>query len=76
MVDVTVSIDEDVLEVLKELADYRKQTLEEYLRGMLLEDIERIKKRMNDPIIGAFSSREGDISERDEEILREEWNPD
>lgn len=76
MADVTVTIDDDVLEVLKELAEYRNQTLEEYLRGMLLDDIERIKERMNDPIVGAFSSKTGDISERAEEILREEWNPD
>jgi hypothetical protein len=76
MADVTVSIDEDVLEVLKELAAHRGQTLEDYLRGMLLEDIARIKQRMNDPIIGSFRSGAGDISERDEEIIYQEWEPD
>jgi len=41
-----------------------------------LKDIDGIKRRKNDPIIGIIDSGQTDISERDEEILRAEWRPD
>jgi hypothetical protein len=76
MVEFTVSIDDNVLEVLEILAHLKGVTVEEYLRGMLLEDIARIQRRLNDPMVGAISSGRSDVSERDEEILYNEWEPD
>jgi hypothetical protein len=40
MADFTISVDDDALEVLKTIAIYRKITVEEVLRGMVLDDIE------------------------------------
>jgi len=76
MADFTISVDEEVLEVLMTVAKYRKVKVEDLLREIVLEDIEGIKRRMNDPIIGIIDSGQTDISERDEEILRSEWRPD
>jgi hypothetical protein len=76
MVSVTVQIDEDVHEVLQEIADMKEISIEEVLRTMLVEDLARIKRRMNDPIIGMFSSGRSDVSEHDEDIMYENWKPD
>jgi hypothetical protein len=76
MIEVTVAVDEAVMEVLQTLADIKGISVADVLSGMVLEDIERIKNRLNDPMIGLFHSGRGDLSERDEEILRENWHPD
>ena len=76
MADFTVTIDEDIIDVLEAMAKLRGVTVEKVLSDMLVENLERIKARMNDPIIGMFESGEGDISERVEDILRDEWHPD
>ncbi len=79
MADFVISIDDKMLPVLKQIADSKGLTLEDYLRGMLLEDIERIRERMNDPIIGLladYNTGEDNVSERADDILHEEWQPD
>lgn len=76
MADFTISIDDEVLDALRSIADYKHISLDEYLKSLLLDDIELIRKRMNDPIIGSFESGERDISERVEDILYNEWEPD
>lgn len=76
MVDFKVSVDEDMLDVLKAMAKIQGTTVEEVLHNMLAQSIDELKERMNDPMIGLLSSGEGDISERDEEILYSGWQPD
>jgi hypothetical protein len=82
MLDVTVSVDEEVYEVLKVLAELEKRTVEEVLRGMLLETLDEIKARMNDPLIGALDpylpddGSQTDIASRADDIIRDEWEPD
>lgn len=78
MADFMISVDEDVAEILKIIAEHQKVAIEDFLREMLLEDIERIKQRMHDPIIGAlggFGTAEDDVAERADDILHEEWQP-
>jgi hypothetical protein len=76
MADFTVTVDEDIIDVLKAMAKLKGITVEQVLSDMLTQTLEQIKARMNDPIIGMFESGEGDISERVEDILRNEWRPD
>ncbi len=76
MVSVTLTIEDEVLEVLQTLAEMKNTTVEEVLRDMVIEDLQRIKERMKDPIIGCLDSGTGDIARRDEDILRDEWQPD
>jgi len=76
MVTVTVTVESDVMEVLQTLAEMKHTTVEEILRGMVIEDLQRIQERMKDPIIGFLDSGTGDIARRDEDILRDEWQPD
>jgi len=73
---VTLTIDGEALEVLQTLAEMNNTTVEEVLRSMVIEDVQRIKERMDDPIIGFLDSGTGDIARRDEDILRDEWQPD
>jgi hypothetical protein len=76
VVELSISIDDEVLEVLETLARLKGVTIEEYLCGRLLDDIARIRRRLHDPIIGAISSGRSDVSEHDEDILFSEWEPD
>jgi hypothetical protein len=76
MADFTLSIDEDILDVLEAMAKLRNITVAEVLRDMLAQTLDQVKMRMNDPIIGMFDSGQSDISERAEDILRDEWQPD
>ena len=76
MVNLTISVDEDLHGVLKAMAKLRDITVEEVLRDMLVQTIDELRARMDDPLIGLVSSGEGNISERDENILRSGWRPD
>jgi hypothetical protein len=81
MVSVTVQIDEDFHAVLQEIANMKGISIEEALQTMLVEDLQRIKRRMNDPIIGAldpFVKGKGvtDVSSHADDIIASEWEPD
>jgi hypothetical protein len=79
MVTVSVSIDEDVLEVLKTLAEMQGISVEEVLQERVMADISRIKARMNDPLIGAlsdFSQGDNDVASIADDIIRDERKPD
>jgi hypothetical protein len=73
MVSITVSIEEEVLEVLRTLADHRGVPPEDILREMLVGQLSDLKARMADPVIGVLHSGRSDLSERYEEFLLEEW---
>lgn len=75
-ITIDVEIEEEVMEVLQAMAVMQKITVEEVLRGMVAENLQRIKERMNDPIIGMINSGRSDISEHDEDILQAGWRPD
>jgi len=79
MADFTISVDEDVLETLKIIADYRKVSVEDVLREMVLDDIEGIKRRQHSPLIGIldkYGDVEDDVASRADDILQKEWQPD
>jgi hypothetical protein len=76
MFSVTVEVDKDVYDVLKTIAEIKGVSVGDVLRDMVTEDLERIKRRMNDPIIGMFSSGRSDVSENDEDIMYGNWKPD
>lgn len=69
MVRVTVEVDEEVYEVLETLAEMQGGTVSDVLHNMVVEDLDRIKARLNDPIIGMFDSGRTDVSERDADIM-------
>jgi hypothetical protein len=81
MVSVTVQIEEDVHDVLQEIAEMKGISIEDVLRTMLIEDLDRIKRRMHDPIIGAlgaFVQGKGitDVASHADDIIASEWGPD
>jgi hypothetical protein len=76
MATINVTIDDDLLEVIEDLAKAREITVEEVLKDVIAGQLGRMRARMKDPMIGLFDSAEPDLSERDEEILRAEWKPD
>ena len=79
MVSVTLTIEGEVLEVLQTLAEMSNTTIEEVLRDMVIEDLQRIRERINDPLVGAlgeFGDAEGDAASRADDIIRDEWQPD
>jgi hypothetical protein len=78
MVSVTVSIDEDVLGVLKAMAKLQDVTVEEVLRGMVAQSIEELRERMNDPLIGALDEFDGagdNVASCADDIIRSGWQP-
>jgi hypothetical protein len=79
VVRVTLTIEDEVLEVLQTLAEMGNTTIEEVLRDMVIEDLQRIKERINDPLVGAlgeFGGAESDVASRVDDIIRDEWQPD
>ena len=42
MVSVTLNVDDELVEVLRELALMQNTTIEDVLRGMVVEDLQRI----------------------------------
>lgn len=79
MAEYTVNIDDDVREVLEILARLKGMPMKQYLKTRTTDDIERIKQRLKDPLIGAlsgFSHGENDVSSRTDDIIYEEWRPD
>jgi hypothetical protein len=71
-----LNVEDEMAEVLRMRAETQNTIIEDVLRSMVVEDLQRIKERMNDPIIGFLDSGTGDIAQRDEDILRDEWHPD
>lgn len=51
-------------------------SIDELLSQLVADQIIKMGKRINDPMIGFLSNGEIDLSEREEEILRAGWNPD
>lgn len=79
MADFTVAIDDEVLEVLKTIAEHRNLKVEDILREMVMEDIEGIKRRRRSPITGMLSKYgdvEEDVASRADDIIHNEWQPD
>jgi hypothetical protein len=79
MVNVMVSIDEGVLDVLKVVAGHKGVTVEDLLHDMLMETVEQMKARMDDPLVGAlreFGDAESDAASRADDIIQNEWQPD
>jgi len=79
MVDFTISVDEDVLETLRTIAEYRNVRIEDILCEMVLADIEGIKRRQHSPLVGLldkYGDVEDDVASRADDILRSEWQPD
>lgn len=76
MLSVTVTVDEDMGEVLRAMAKIKGISVDEALSQLVMEKIKNIKSRMSDPVIGLFDNGETDISERIEDLLHEEGYPD
>jgi hypothetical protein len=81
MVQVTVEVDQDVYEVLETLAEMQGGTVSDVLRNMVVDDLERIKRRLKDPIVGGLGpflkdNVEQDIASRADDIIASEWEPD
>ena len=76
MVDSIVKIDAALRGVVEALAEIRGMTVDEVVRELTPEALDDLKARLKNPLIGFLRSREGDISERDEEILYRGWQPD
>jgi hypothetical protein len=76
MVTLTVTIDEELHEVIRIAAKLADVSVEDYLRVLMEHSIDDIKARMDDPVIGMIEGGRSDLSERDEELLQRGWQPD
>jgi hypothetical protein len=73
-VTVELELKPEVYGALQRLAALKGITVGEFLSSMVLDDVERITSRINDPM-GIFDAGEPDVSERDEDYLQG-WEPD
>jgi hypothetical protein len=76
MVTISLSINEELHEVIKIAAMLAGVSVEDYLSGLMEHSIEEIRARMNDPVVGMIEGGPSDLSERDEELLQSGWQPD
>jgi hypothetical protein len=69
MAEYTITIEDEILEVLKIRAKLEGVTIPDLLQEILADSLEEIRQKMTDPLIGIVDSGKGDLSERDEEIM-------
>lgn len=79
MVDIVVSVDDKLHAVLRAMAELKGVPVDEVLSRLVADQLDEIRARMSDPLIGAldeFETDEDDTAARAEDILRSDWKPD
>lgn len=76
MVTIQFEVDNETHAVLETAARLRGVTLDVLLHDVLAQSLQEMKDYMDDPLIGMARSGRGDLSERDEDLLEQGWNPD
>ncbi|MGQ9625980.1 MAG: hypothetical protein ACUVV0_03635 [Anaerolineae bacterium] len=79
--ETVIRADESVLLEIRAIARQDNRTLDEIIGEALAEYLERRRAEQKlprdaPPFAGIFRSSEGNIAQRAEEILAEEWRPD
>lgn len=76
MADYTISIDQDMQDVIEAIARLKGISFQDALRDIVARSLDEIRADMKDPMIGLFHSGRDDVSEHDEDILYGGWKPD
>jgi hypothetical protein len=81
MVSITIQVEDEVYEVMEVLAEMRGVTVQEILQTITIDEIARIRSRINDPLVGAlgpFVTGGGvtDTASNADDIIAQEWEPD
>lgn len=68
-VKIEIEIEKEIFEAIEFIAQRRGISITDMLKELTVEDLARMKTRLQDPMIGSIDSGRTDVSERDEELL-------